>query len=422
MARRWSWLGLCLFFSFVPTELAARAPANSISDTDSDLVVDSAEGATVNAARAPSEEEVVPLASYMKDAGKIKGVHVLYSFPGNSFPPHYKQPADVPPNASQPAATGSAAKGTFVMLHACGHHARNFYDLPEEVEMTIAVLQRGFAVFAPQAYPLPGGCWGPSHDGILVKDALQIWLDEHGMADKPLYGLGVSNGGVLLSYLYSVMGIDFKGMHFNVSPGGAVHGSAGTFTQRHPPVAFVRMLADPYAPAPLIDKAADALRATDSPVAVYDSPPQPLGYLYRRAEKIPLSRPTMALIIQRINEWGYAEEREGPDYAEMKNLPPTYQKYLQVGMGRMVVKRVMQDGDLADACHVHLLALSEELMVVEGHHAPTSLHVGESLDFILNDYANFVLKDRNKSHPPSHRLLLNKNAAKQLQSGRRADF
>jgi len=329
-------------------------------------------------AKAPSNSSAVPLADYMRDAGEIKGIHVLYSFPGSFYPPHHTQPADVP------AAGSVAPKGIFVMLHACGHLARHFYELPEEVEMSIAVLQRGYAIFAPDAYPMPGGCWGPSHDGILVRDALESWLDEHGLADKPLYGLGVSNGGVMLSYLYSVMGVRFHGMHFNVSPGGAIHDDGGTFaTSAHPPVTFVRMLGDPYAPVPTIDAAAAALRHAGSPVKVFDCPPQPIGLLYLRAEKIPLSRRAMEKILQRIDTWGVTEWREGPVQSQFKNLPRLHQKYIAYGTGKLVVNGLMEDPELVDIVRNHLAALAEEIYVIEGHHAPTSQHVGESLDFIL---------------------------------------
>eukprot|EP00746_Dinoflagellata_sp_MGD_P004433 gnl/MRDRNA2_/MRDRNA2_108552_c0_seq1.p1 gnl/MRDRNA2_/MRDRNA2_108552_c0~~gnl/MRDRNA2_/MRDRNA2_108552_c0_seq1.p1 ORF type:complete len:395 (-),score=49.15 gnl/MRDRNA2_/MRDRNA2_108552_c0_seq1:51-1235(-) len=295
---------------------------------------------------------------------------------------------------------GNGAKGTFLLLHGCGQHARGFYDLPEETQMTLAVLRRGFAVIAPDAYPAMttrvSECWNLGHDGPLVRDALAQFRQTYQLEGKPVYGLGVSNGGVMLSYLFSTLGVDFDGMHLNVSPGGAVGTTNGGMfaTKTYPPVSFVHFVADPVTPSATIQGAVACLRRAHTPVQVLIASPQPLGSLVSRAKKMHMSPALVKKILKALHDWGFAQFRSGPGAAfkastwrrqrrMQRRQPHFYKMYLPIGTAGHAVKRLFEDPVLGKLVFPHLRVLTEELKVLEGLHSATSQHIGRSLNFLL---------------------------------------
>lgn len=296
---------------------------------------------------------------------------------------------------------GNGPKGTFLLLHGCGHHARGFYDLPEEAQMSLAVLKRGFVVVAPDAYPamttLDSECWNLGHDGPLVRDALKNFIQAHELEAKPVYGLGVSNGGVMLSYLHSMLGVDFAGMHFNVSPGGAAGYSEGMFAIRaQPPVSFVRMVADPVTPPATIKAAVKYFRRSHTPVQVLTATPQPLGSLLKKAKQMQMSPLLVKKVLKALNGGGFAQGRSGrmaggafkaSSWRRLRRLrrhqPHFYSLYLPIGSSDHAMKCLIEHPELRKLIGPHVPALTEELKVMEGIHSATSQHIGRSLDFLL---------------------------------------
>lgn len=298
---------------------------------------------------------------------------------------------------------GSDAKGTFLLLHGCGHHASDFHSLPEETKIASAVLERDFMVFAPDASPTPGGCWEPVHDGPLVRDALQEFLRSRQLQDRPVYGFGISNGGAMLEYLFSVLDVNFAGLHFNVGPAASHPGKGqdvwGLFrTKKHPPVSFVHMLQDNYTPQKKIQEATAYLRQMRTPVQELKVAPLSLGYLVAQAERIELAESVLDHVVKKLIEWGFTEMRPGvmpysrvdPKYVPVAFRTADYRRYLKVGFAPEAVKRLSNDPQLSPLLKPRLSAFVEELHLVEGWHCPTAEHINQSLDFLLNSKATIL--------------------------------
>lgn len=268
----------------------------------------------------------------------------------------------------------TSPEGTFLLLHACGHTGEDWFHLPEESRMLRAVRDRGFVAFAPNAKPKHDGCWLFTDDGPRVRDALQTFLRAKGLEQRPLYGLGVSNGGTQLAWLTAFLGMHFAGHYYCVSAGGALPGDPGTFAQveHHPPAAFVHMLSDPYAPPRAVKAAADALRARGTQVQVFEAQPKPLATIATLAEQdVHLSRGVLKRVAEEVQAWGYAEQRHGTNF-------------LRYGFGGQTVDRLVSDPEIGPVDALRFRALREEIRVVEGMHAPTAEHVNESLHFLLS--------------------------------------
>lgn len=286
----------------------------------------------------------------------------------------------------------SDAKGTFLLLHGCGKHASDFYALPQESRMATAVLDRGFTVLAPDASPKPGQCWDPVHDGPLVRDALHEFLKSQHLHDRPVYGLGISNGGAMLEYLFAVLNVNFAGLHFNVGPN--VGPAWGLFkTKKHPPVAFVHMQHDPYTPQRVVRPAVAYLRQMHTPVQEFEVAPLALGYLVAQADKIDVGEVVLDNVVRKLIDWGYtvtgpgemARGRVDPKRAPVAFKTSDYKRYLQLGAATEAIKRLSEDPEFASLLKVHRAAFEEEVHLVDGWHCPTAEHIDQSLDFLLNN-------------------------------------
>lgn len=288
----------------------------------------------------------------------------------------------------------SSVKGTFLLLHGCGHHASDFYALPEESKIAAAVLDRGFILLAPDATPTPGQCWEPTHDGPLVRDALHEFLKSRHLQNQPVYGIGISNGGALLEYMFSVLNVDFAGLHFNVGP-AASHPESNVWglfrSKKHPPVTFVHMLHDRYTPQQKVQEAVAYLRQMHTPVQELQVAPLALGYLVAQADQIGMNEHLLDSIVQKMIDWGYTEMRPGvmsqsrldPKHVPVAFKTAEYRRYLKLGFAPEAVKKLSNDSQLGTLLKAHLAAFAEELHLVEGWHCPTAEHIGQSLDFLL---------------------------------------
>lgn len=262
-------------------------------------------------------------------------------------------------------------KGAFLLLHGCGRHASDFHALPEESRITAAVLDRGFIVLAPDSSPSKPRCWDPVHDGPLIRDTLRDFLKSQHLQDKPLYGVGVSNGGSMLEYMFAVLNVNFAGLNFIVGPN--VGPAWGLFkTKRHPPVAFVHMQRDPYTPPHEVRAAIAYLRQMHTPVQELEVAPLALGHLVAQAGKIDVGEPLLRNVVDKLVDWGYTTQ-----------MRPGEEHFLKVGVAQEAIKRLSKDPQLGTLAHN--AAFEEELDLVEGWHCPTAEHIDQSLNFLLNE-------------------------------------
>merc|ERR1719316_1531512 len=332
-------------------------------------------------------------------------VFLIHWMPGTCANTHAPLPADGPTHPHV------RPKGTFLLLHAAGHQARHFYQLPEESQMTLAVLNRGYVALAVETYPEYGGsAWDMLHDGPLVRDSLKSYLAKYNLQDLPVYGIGVSNGGNFLHYLFKGLDVNFAGLHFNVSPGGALSGkdTGGWFAEKaHPPVAFTCMLHDGYTPKIPIRDAVSHLKSKGTPVQLLQAPPQPIGSLVLWAERMRISPVVAGKMVKLMYDGGYTAEtywgntgqNSSSDLSRFKNLPLYYWRYLELNTAPKVMQYLTHDPEVGAMASSNFHAVAEEVNVIEGQHSPTAQHIRKTLDFLLwnsNWKANLKI---NKSTP-----------------------
>jgi len=291
-------------------------------------------------------------------------------------------------------------QGTFLLLHSCAHHSSDWFLLPEESQITQEVLNRGFVALAAEAYPSVGGCWHPTLDGPLLWPAIHLFLKKHELESKPLYGVGMSSGGVMLGTLITAYSMKFDGVHFAVSPGVAPAGPATTpanpglfATHKFPRTSFVFMAKDLYAAPETVSAAADALRNAGTPVLVLEHKAKPVQELLKRAHSMGLTSQMINLCIEKMWDWGYLESRcDGCVAGVARSLNEDL--FLEYGNADNTVQRLLVDpevGGFLRPIQSTGRALMEEVHVVEALHGPTADHIVDVLNFLLSN--NNAIKD-----------------------------
>lgn len=287
---------------------------------------------------------------------------------------------------------GPCSKGVFVLLHSCQHYSGDFFTLPEETKITSAVIKQGFVALVPDAPAHTGGCWAPYQDGLVLFDAINLFLDEKGLKDKPLYGVGISSGGVMLARLISSYKMPFRGSHYVVSPGAAHALNAdpkpGAFaTHDFPRSSFVYMRKDYYAPPKAIDVAAKALKKRGTDVLVLESKPKTVQTLLRRASSMNIEAEMMHHIILQMHSWGYLESRCKACHAgEARTFNDTLALGLRQGSADGLARLFFDHPTLGVYFKwdtVRVRALNEELHYIEAVHGPTADHIEVAIQFLL---------------------------------------
>lgn len=204
----------------------------------------------------------------------------------------------------------AATKGVVLIAHGCHHGAIDFWPksescpncigLPEEMNITLHSLLRGYAVFAVSSYDRLGHrCWqmpftskdpaatgDPTNDFVRVKSALTQWLSRERLSGLPLLALGGSSGGAFVLHLAAHMAGAFRGVAAQIM---AVMAStyreydskrkAGAVSAPYPPVLFIHMPRDTHV-AYLVAKNMEELKAIGTPASELRVHPQPLTPLY----------------------------------------------------------------------------------------------------------------------------------------------
>jgi len=265
----------------------------------------------------------------------------------------------------------SSVQGVFLLLHACGRLSQDWFGgLPEESAIAWLLLKYNFAVFAPDAQPSPGGCWQPTYDGLYIPAGFNNLLGQLGLQTLPLYGVGLSSGGVMLAHLSETNKLSFKAVHFNVSPGSASKlGPGGFIRPGYPRASFVHMLPDPFAPPKAIKFATQALRRNHVPTQVIVAPARPIYDLLFEAQRIGVPVPAMKRLIVDMEKWGFLEKRHDRK---------TYLRFKQADAVNMMLQIHGRP-----AVHKRLRQLDAVVHVLEGIHAPTAQPFVRVLRFML---------------------------------------
>jgi hypothetical protein len=223
-----------------------------------------------------------------------------------------------------------------------------------------------------------------------------------------VYGIGVSNGGNFLHYLFKGLDVEFAGLHFNVSPGGALSGTetGGWFAEKaHPPVAFTCMLHDGYTPKIPVRDAVSHLKSKGTPVQLLQAPPQPIGSLVLWSERLPISPEVAGKMVKLMYDGGYTTEtywgqNSSTNASPFKNLPLYYRRYLKLNTGPKVMQYFTRDPEVGAIAKTYFDALAEEVNVIEGQHSPTAQHIRKTLDFLLwNNWNGKATLKINQSTP-----------------------
>lgn len=284
------------------------------------------------------------------------------------------------------------SKGVFVLMHACQHNSGDFFTLPEETTITTAVVRRGFVALVPDAPNRASHCWLPYEDGLILYTSINLFLEEKGLQDKPLYGIGISSGGVMLARLISSYKMPFLGSHYVVSPGAADALSdkpkPGAFaTYDFPRTSFVYMNKDYYASPKAIKVAAKALRKRGTDVLVLESKPKKVQTLLKRAGLMNIHTSVMHRIIRELYNWKYLEARcnnchadKGSSFTDILSL------WLKPNHADGALTRFYEHSTLGSYLKedtVRARSLLEELHYIEAVHGPTADHIDLVIPFLL---------------------------------------
>lgn len=269
------------------------------------------------------------------------------------------------------------AKGLFLMLHACQRGAGAFFHLPEESAMAAAALKRGYAVAAPDAPPHPGHCWDVAKDTKRLALALPEARAQLGLQDAPLYGMGISTGGMVLASLVQTFGVVFNGVHFNAAP----H-SADLFLQATSPwprTSFAFERGDQWAKPDVVQQSASFLNRVGTPVQVVENEPHPLDDLPKLSPVLNISRSALVQATKAIHTSGLTMRTHGPDGASREFLAPN--------VVNAAFKKVVQAPGLRSLLKGEYKAMREELTVMDASNGPSAERIDSVLDFLLEEGA-----------------------------------
>jgi hypothetical protein len=302
--------------------------------------------------------------------------HFLYHEPQGCILP--QKPAELTLDGPlTPAPTNATGlNGVFLLLHACAYNSDDWFALPEEVPMVRDLLSRGFLLAAPDAIIQPGGCWDPNLNRESLIYSFGLFRSAFGLEGLPLYAVGSSSGGTMLSSL--VDHISFAGTMFIVSPGSATLHSVGTFSRKdHPPSAFVFMPPDTFGVETYIMAAVSTLQHNNVPVATFKAEPRPVSTLIDQAESMRIEKGVVQQMVSVISNVHFC-----------KMAYPGTPLFLNPGYSDVTYNTLVARYPLTP---VQSKSLWEELKVCEGVHSPTSEHFSDGINFLLSS------RDSNKA-------------------------
>lgn len=253
--------------------------------------------------------------------------------------------------------------------------------------------------------------------------ALAHFLAQANLGKLPLYGVGISSGGVALSEVVTTnlpgnKRLHFTGVHFNVSPGGArcidghgfAHAEAGSFAGRgNPPTSFLFMNGDSYGHPAAIAKAVLALRSRGTPVLSEEVKPKPLMRLFERAAFIGLAPNQVATVLKVVErDFKYVLETRGDPQCLVYGKQSCF--FLKPGTSDALVGHLLVHPDTFWIIKPKARAFYEEIHILESVHGPTSENFAQHLQWLLTQPRHPVLAlivtAPNASDPGTTRSLL----------------
>merc|ERR1719316_2106354 len=243
--------------------------------------------------------------------------------------------------------------------------------------MTQAVLRRGFAVAALDTLVRhTADCWDVGADGPKIARAVLEVQAHAGLQKAPLYGLGVSSGGMILARLVGGFQLQFSGLVFNVSPHTAELFYGNTAWPR---TSFVYAPHDVWAPPTMVLATAKLLQQRGTPVQVLNTEPKPLNELLRYAVQLGIPPPSLALVVDLVRKAGFTKVLPGPTVGSRKEtfLAPAGADsafmYLHTTAVAPILAKLPNHGQ----------GLREEMHALAGTHGVTAEHFEKVLDFVL---------------------------------------
>lgn len=100
--------------------------------------------------------------------------------------------------------------GIALLIHACGQQARDWFQLPEHRRVAAQLVRKQLALLAISSGNRVNGCWSTrfphwqNEDVERVTIVVRQWSTNHNiLPSAPIYAVGISSGGTMLSVLSS---------------------------------------------------------------------------------------------------------------------------------------------------------------------------------------------------------------------------
>ncbi|KAG2499116.1 hypothetical protein HYH03_002700 [Edaphochlamys debaryana] len=292
-------------------------------------------------------------------------------------------------------------EGVLLYAHGCNHGAIDLWPksescpqcigLPEEMNITLHSLLRGYAVVAVSSRArVPPNCWqsfwihGPGfdppsqHEDFIdwhrVKRVLDTLLPREGLSRLPLFALGGSSGGGFVLGLPGVMpgrvaGVAVQGQGGPPSIAREYRTISG---ETYPPTVFVHMPRDTTT-AQVVAKDIDAFRKEGVVVREVRVHPQPLTPLYLAQRCAPeIDEPTSRAIHEAFRAADYIDE-----VGYLRHNPRDAPSWRQ-----MLIDARLPGWDRLHVPVAQANALAEELNLLFAGHELTSETTTDMLDFL----------------------------------------
>ncbi|KAG2484089.1 hypothetical protein HYH03_017108 [Edaphochlamys debaryana] len=310
-------------------------------------------------------------------------------------------------------------KGILFFAHSCGHAAKDLwprtescphcFGLPEEMNITLHSLLRGYAVVAVSSSNKHEnscwhGLWGPRDemlrrtnersDWVKARAALHHLIHREGWQQVPLYALGVSSGGGFVLGLPMVMPGVFSGIASVVTPAFPTHFQE---YMRHydvdqietawPPTALVHMARDAVLSGVFKLNMAE-LQELEIPALEVPVYPQPLTPLYLAQRCVPEVDETGSMAIYAALQKGGFINAEGYLNANPRLVTAWRDMIINAGI------KAAGGGELRLGPEAS--PISEELNLLYASNELTSEALTDILDFFEKALAATPVEDRAK--------------------------
>lgn len=278
-----------------------------------------------------------------------------------------------------PKETFEKPTGVMVVLHSCKRSGLEFFHLPEDRIVAYDALEKGLAVLAVTSQDRTTGCFA-NQDVAWVAQVVDEWTATHGLGEIPRVGLAVSSGASFLFFVYKALKLESI----------AIYGSPQFFLPDDMmdnlaiPTVFVTMSQD-KAMTKRIHKNHEQLLRANVAAQLFRVSPHPFttGFCMSRFPEV------MSLECENIFQ---AIQKEHPNLLDKDGFvqkDPTDNEWQMLFDGLDLDSKTDElyyQTQYAFSGHSWLRAsLEEEIRSSKGHHAMTSEHHANVLDFLIQN-------------------------------------